>query len=107
MNFIHAPLQDCYRESGCVSWLSDVGDLHLAWTLPGDVADAPALVTGLGAGIRTVLHDVTYLITIVTRVLVLTAVPGDVSGAMALVTPVLLLSALSSKVSESIALVAL
>jgi len=88
-------------------WLSDVGDLHLARTLPGDVPDTPALVTGLGAGIRTVLHDVTYLIAIVTRILILTAVPRDVSGAMALVTTVLLLSTLSSKVSESVTLVAL
>ena len=50
-----------------------------------------------------------YLVTVVAGVLLLAAVPGDVSAALAPVTPVplLLLAALPGKVTEPVALVAL
>ena len=55
----------------------------------------------------SILHGDVYLVTVVTGVLLLAAVPGDVSGAMALVAPVFLLATLPGKMAESVALVAL
>ena len=48
-----------------------------------------------------------YLVAVVAGVLLLAAVPGDVSGAVTLVAPVLLLAALPGKMTEPVALVAL
>jgi len=71
------------------------------------VPDAAALVAGLSARVRAVLHDVAHLVAVVAGVLVLATVPRDVARAVALVAAVLLLPALTGKVPEPVALVAL
>merc|ERR1719411_400154 len=79
----------------------------IARALPGDVADATALVAGLGPSVGAVLHNMAHLVAVVAGVLVLAAVPRDVAGAVALVAPIFFLPALASKVTKPVALVAL
>jgi len=71
------------------------------------VSHSPTLVTGLGSGIGTILHNVTNLVAVVTGVLLLAAVPGDVPSPVALVAPVLLLATFAGKVAKPVTLVAL
>merc|ERR1711994_1000389 len=79
----------------------------IARALPGDVADATALVAGLGPSVGAILHNMAHLVAVVAGVLVLAAVPRDVAGAVALVAPIFFLPALASKVTKPVALVAL
>merc|ERR1719411_1847379 len=79
----------------------------IARALPGDVADATALVASLGPSVGAVLHNMAHLVAVVAGVLVLAAVPRDVAGAVALVAPIFFLPALASKVTKPVALVAL
>ena len=51
------------------------------------------LVAVLGSSVRTILHYVPNLVTVVAGVLLLFAVPGDVTSAVTAVTTVLLLLA--------------
>jgi len=73
----------------------------LRGTLPAYVPDPPALVAGLGASIRAVLHNMPNLIAIVTCILVLTAISCDMPSAVTLVATIFFLSTLASKMSKS------
>ena len=58
---------------------------HLTGTVPADVADPSALVAGLGASIRAVLHHVTKLVAVIAGIFILGAVADNVSSAITLV----------------------
>ena len=66
-------------------------------TVSQNVAHPPALVARLGPGVGAVLDDVPDLVAVVTGVLLLGAVPGDVSRAVTFVAAVLLLATLRTR----------
>merc|ERR1719383_1026690 len=96
MNFL------LYRGIQCCS-----EELASGLALTADVAGAAALVAVLGPAARAVLHDVPNLVAVVAGVLLLVAVPGNVTGPVTLVATVLLLATVAREMTKPVALVAL
>merc|ERR1719360_474346 len=81
--------------------------IYLFSTLSTDMTGSATLVTILCTSVRTILHYVSNLVTVIASVLLLFAISGDVSSAVAPVTTVLLLVAVPGQMAVPVAFVTL